>query len=65
MEDWVIKILTKAPQGWVVLELGQEPIFGLWYCSLFNIDTRQVVSVEEKDSLYQAFKAAKKLTKGK
>jgi len=52
-----------VPEGWIVYEMGQNPLFNLWYCTLVNMEQEKYphVSVEDCDTIYDALNAAVKL----
>lgn len=58
-------IVDLIPDGWIVYELGQNPVHMLWYCqlieeqSMFDGDEYKSVFVEEYDTPEMALNVAK------
>ena len=44
--------------GWMIVEMGQDPLHGLWFCCLYNIDTKTAAESSELDTLSSAIIAA-------
>jgi hypothetical protein len=56
--DAAFALITRALPGWVLLNLGREPAFCLWYCLLYSFDLKQASEVNEIDGGANAIVAA-------
>jgi hypothetical protein len=45
-------------KGWMLHGLGQDPLHGLWWCELYNLDAKRLVEVAEHDTPAGAMNAA-------
>ncbi len=50
------------PDDWLVVELGQSAAHCLWFCNLYNPETKRQIFVEEYDTAQQALDEAIKQT---
>jgi hypothetical protein len=53
-----------VPDDWIVASMGQNPVHCLWYCEIYNMETKQYFAVEEHDTPNEAIAAAVALING-
>jgi hypothetical protein len=53
-----IKLDAVKPDDWLVVELGQSPVHCLWFCNLYNMETKKQIFVEELDTAQEALSEA-------
>ena len=48
--DAVLALVERCLPGWWVHGLGKSPLHGLWWCTLYSLDAKKAVEVEEFDT---------------